>query len=457
MGRAPETAVEDAGAPRDIVRAALARADRLRRVNENAHRLWTIAPWAAAVCAAIAVLARLAGWFADVALVLVVLAAAALAVYAWFARRDRVVTDDAAAVLDTRAALRGELRSAYWFAAQDSGDPWIEFHLSRAADRVRAVDWPAIFPAPQAGRAKTATALLVVLVTTLTLQLGSPAGATVSTRLGDGDASSERATALPLLPPELLAQIAAMLSKAEASGGKSLTASEVRDLLAKLDQLRAGTDDQPRNAGAASARPEDKAQLSSLADRARRDAENLQLEPQAKDALSDLASRLDDEMKDSQVASKDDLHRENEPSESHQADATKASASGDSKDGSMQTVREASAAAANMGVVKMSAGGEGAQSKEAGLGLGGSAGDDARGGRMPDLAAALRRETVEAQKDTLGENVQTDTNRKTEQGDASLAFTRAQAGAAERGRSTAPPAVPDSRRAAVRSYFTRKQ
>src|SRR5262249_28139537 len=96
-------------------------------------------------------------------------------------------------------------------------------------------------------------------------------------------------------------------------------------------------------------------------------------------------------------------------------------------------------------------------SKEAGLGLGGGDGDDAHGGSLADLGAALRRETVEAKTDTPGENVFTGVKRRTEHGDASVAYTHVQPGAAERGRSTAPPAVPDSRKAAVRGYFTRKQ
>ena len=75
-----------------------------------------------------------------------------------------------------------------------------------------------------------------------------------------------------------------------------------------------------------------------------------------------------------------------------------------------------------------------------GLGLGG--GSDARtnGGRMAELEAALRRETVEASMDNAGDNVQTEARRKTERGQAGVTYSHSGAGA----RSTA--AVPSLRR-----------
>jgi len=69
----------------------------------------------------------------------------------------------------------------------------------------------------------------------------------------------------------------------------------------------------------------------------------------------------------------------------------------------------------------------------------------------------MRRTPPQSKNDNPGENIPTEIKRKTEHGDAAVAYTHVQPGAAERGRSTAPPAVPENRRAAVRSYFTRKQ
>jgi hypothetical protein len=96
-------------------------------------------------------------------------------------------------------------------------------------------------------------------------------------------------------------------------------------------------------------------------------------------------------------------------------------------------------------------------SREGGLGLGGGSADRNGGGRFVDLGAALRRETIEASADLKGENVLTEQRRKTEHADAATAYSHAAAQPAERGGSTAPPPVPESRRAAVKSYFIRKQ
>ena len=95
--------------------------------------------------------------------------------------------------------------------------------------------------------------------------------------------------------------------------------------------------------------------------------------------------------------------------------------------------------------------------REGGLGLGGGSMDKNGNGHMADLGAALRKETVEASVDNAGENVQTTERRKTEHAEATTAYSHAAAQPAERGSSTAPPPVPESRRAAVKSYFIRKQ
>src|SRR5215471_2721204 len=133
------------GTPDEIVRAELARADRLRRVRASSVRLWRTAPWASAVCALVAGVGRVAGWPGIVSIALLTLALGSLAGYVFYARRPRPVTDVDAADLDSRASLRGELRSAYWFAnvpaeaSAHAENPWVEFHLARAADRLRAI------------------------------------------------------------------------------------------------------------------------------------------------------------------------------------------------------------------------------------------------------------------------------------------------------------------------------
>jgi hypothetical protein len=262
------------------------------------------------------------------------------------------------------------------------------------------------------------------------------------------------AAAIPaeLLPLELRKQIEALLATAEGSTGRSLTASEVRDLLKKLDELRAGTSDAQR----ADPRKGEltKADAKALAERARRDSENASLEPEVRDALTDLSNKLTEDVQSQSAAAKDAREAAG-AKDTQQGDTAQSASSSDKQDGSVQSMKEA-AASGGVGIVMM-AQENGSPSKEAGLGLGGGAGDKGGGGSLADLGAALRKETVEAKTDNPGENVFTGVKRKTEQGDATVAYTHVQPGAAERGHSTAPPAVPDSRKAAVRGYFTRKQ
>ena len=121
----------------------------------------------------------------------------------------------------------------------------------------------------------------------------------------------------------------------------------------------------------------------------------------------------------------------------------------------MKSVKDASSGG-GIGVVMMAKESpEGAQ--EAGLGLGGASARNKGGGVMPNLGAALRKETVEAYKEDTGEKATLDLRRKTERGTATVAFASTSLAAFEKGRATAPPAVPETRRVAVQTYFIRKQ
>ena len=447
--------------PDEIVRAELARADRVRRLRESGVRLWTVAPWTAAACALVAVFVRIAGRPGLVSIALLVVSLASLAGYALYARRTRPVTDTDASDLDTRASLKGELRSAYWFASlspagSPKADPWIEFHLARAAERLRAIDWSALYPVPHARREKTATALLtlLVLIAALFVPGRSPLSA-LAPAARVADANKPHAAVIPadLLPEALRKQIEQLLATAEAGNGRSLTASEVRDLIAKLDQLKAGTADLPR---AADGRAPDlkKADAKALSERARHASDDQSLEPEVRDALADMAKKLSEDQPAQATAAKDAREAAGSK-DTQQGDNAQSAASGDKQDGSVQSMKDG-AAGGGVGIVMMS-NEKGSTSKEAGLGLGGGDGDHGTGGSLADLGAALRKETVEAKTDNPGENIFTGVKRRTEHGDATVAYTHVEPGAAERGRSTAPPAVPDSRKAAVRSYFTRKQ
>ena len=59
--------------------------------------------------------------------------------------------------------------------------------------------------------------------------------------------------------------------------------------------------------------------------------------------------------------------------------------------------------------------------------------------------------------DDTGDKTTQDIRRKTEKGTATVGYVNSSPAAIEKGRATAPPAVPENRRAAVQTYFIRKQ
>jgi hypothetical protein len=76
---------------------------------------------------------------------------------------------------------------------------------------------------------------------------------------------------------------------------------------------------------------------------------------------------------------------------------------------------------------------------------------------MPEIANALRHETIEANEDDVTGGAHTDARRNTDHGTAATLFTRGSAAAFENGRATVPPAIPETRRAGMQTYFARKQ
>ncbi len=444
--------------PDELVRAELARADSLRRLRENRLRLWRMAPWTAAVCAAVASIARLARWPVWIPLSLLAVPLVILAAYALLARRARPLTDETAADLDAHARLDGEARSAFWFAEHDVRDAWIDFHLARAAERLRAIDWAGLYPAPAAGRAKLATGLMVAAAIALVVLI--PGGAGIAASDGHRRPSvtaAQRPGVIVALPPDLRKQLEAMLVAAESGQGRALTAAEVRDLLARLDEL--AHRDPAKQAGSPAAapgeRPANEADIKAFAERAKKASESTSLEPEVRDALSDMADKLGEaDQNANAMASRDP---EDAAAARDSGGETQQSKSGGGKQdsASVQSVKEAAGGSA-AGVMMMTSD-DASNARDGGLGLGGGSADRNGGGHLAELGAALRKETIEAARDLQGENVQTERRRQTEHGDATTAYSRSAAPPAERGSSTAPPPVPESRRAAVKSYFIRKQ
>lgn len=447
-----------------LVRAGVARADRLRRSRETARWLWRAAPIAAALSVAVAGASRWAGWPAFVPLGAVALAGASLAGYVYARRRDHAVSDVAAAEIDAHAGLGGELRSAHWFSEREGQNPWIDLHLGRAAERVQGIDWTQLYPAVRANRAKTASAVMAIGAVALVVSVPGRIGIQARTPETGSTARAHKPSSVTSLPPDLQKELEALLKLAEsggtASGGKALTASELRDLLARIDKLRGlqalkdGKLD-PNTPGSKPGEiPDD---LKALTERLKRASEMGSLSPELKEAFAEAARKLADASNTQPTTPKD-------PQEAMAAaDAQKGPAAqskapgspGSNEENSVQAVKDASAGG-GAGVIMMSSQ-EASSGKDPGLGLGGGSAQNAGRGRMADLGAALRKETIEAKTDNPGENVETEMRRNTERGDATVAYTKVAPRTFERGRSSAPPAVPEGRRAAVHSYFIRKQ
>jgi hypothetical protein len=436
------------------------RADRLRRTRESTRRVWRAAPVAAAICVLVGGISRLAGWPPAVPLTVLAIAIAAVGAFAYATRRERGVSDAAAAEIDTRASLGGELRSASWFASHDTRDPWIDLHLERAADRVRAIDWTQLYPAVRAQRAKLASAVLLVAALALALPVPGRGGLLARASTASSAARGRASATSALLPAELQKKLEELLRMAEdgltTSGGSPLSDAELRDLVARLGDLKKlhGSQDVTRDASAA-ASAQDAEQLKALAERAKRASEMTSLSPEVRDALSQVADKLTELSDTAQATKPRDPQDAVGSADAPKGDAAQSSKPGTTDDLSVQAVKDPSAAG-GVGVIMM-ANQDAAKSSEPGLGLGGGSSPNEGGGHMADIGAALRRETIEAKEDAAGDNVDTDVRRQTDHGDATVAYANTAARGFERGRATAPPAVPEKRRAAMQSYFTRKR
>jgi hypothetical protein len=214
------------------------------------------------------------------------------------------------------------------------------------------------------------------------------------------------------------------------------------ELQKKLEQLAA-------QAAAQGNKPVD---ASALADRARRDALDMNTPSDLREALEDLAKQIDKGAQDQDAQAGQSRSPSDQAGQSNISVQPPQDANGDPAGSTMQFSREsAEGGASQASMVAM-----GLSSNDPRPGEGGNRGNPAPD-TPPELAQALRRETVEASKDTTGENVTTELRRKTEQGHASASYTHAAAGSFDRARAAAPPPVPELRRAQVQSYFIRKQ
>ena len=406
------------GAPEQLVRAELNRADRLRRATSADRRLWRAAPMAAAACAAVAAVGRVVGWPGAIAVAFLLLAILSLALFVVVARRDHALSDQIAVELDDTARLEGELRSAYYFAGHETRDAWVDYHLARAARRLEGVDWRGLYPAARAGRAKAATAILAVATLALALFVPGRAGVFASApKATSATAEHGRgaaADALPLTVAEILAKLDQLLVSAEAGNGKAISASDVRGLLEQLDKLKAEQAEAlNRKDAAKQSKAPTAADLKAFAERAKKAAENDKLSPEVRDSLADMSEKLKEEAQAQAAGEKDPKDASSQGDTESTETAQAQSGSSNKQDGGAQSVKEA-------------AGGGGRRrhddqrrrpaAKEAGLGVGGAAGDSRRTARWPNLAPRCARKPSKPLKTNDGEKTVTGERRKTERG-----------------------------------------
>jgi hypothetical protein len=387
---------------------------------------------------------------------LVVLGAAGigLALTTWIRSRRRHSTDAMAAAVDADAALRGELRSAHWFEAAEGGEEWTRFHLERAADRARAVDWSTLYPTVRAGKSWAATALLATAA--IVLSVGAP-GRYLAQAVGVPDRPANSPEALSA---ELEDKLKALLGSMEAgeidADAARASLEELKELMAKIDpalqkKLAEMMKNAPLGQDGAKGKNLDKNALAEAGKKG--DKSQAAMPDDVKWALEDLAAKL----------ASADKNRPNNPNSQESssekgekgAPSDQASKSTDTAgaQASMQMVREA---ASDPGAAKMMMGG-GMMGGDSRPGQGGNNGAQ-NGADAILFAQALRKELIEASADMQGQNVkkEEDIRRKTEQGKSTLGFSRVAPGAFERSRADAPPAVPEARRPLVQRYFIRK-
>jgi hypothetical protein len=443
-------------------RASLAAADRLRRARDRRRRAWRGAPYVAALSLCIGLLGEIREWSAVLPLTLLGAGLSILTVYACLTRRGRAVSDPLAAAIDRDAGLDGELRSANWFAARETRDGWADFHLDRAADRIASLDWARIYPSLTDRRAKLATG--GIALATLLLPLALPGLSRVlpfKSEARHADRIALKAPLVPGLPGEFSKELETLLTAAENGTLRVETpaqAAALRDLLDRLTQLH-GADSLKQLARAmapatdAAQQPSTEAVLNALAKRVDRAAQNAALPPRVRDALDTLADELSQAAQVEGAANRDP--RDAMPAGSPQdADAVQTNASANADEMSIQLVRDADTGG---GAAVLMVANPNANGTDPGTGLGGGSAAQAQQGRMADIAQALRRETVEANANAEGADPLTDLRRKSERGRASVSFTRSAVPALDQGSSSRPPTIPEARRAAIQTYFARKQ
>jgi len=430
------------------VLTAVAAVARTRRARETSRLLWRVAPYAGAVTLLVAAVARWRHAPPIVSLAVLAVACLTWVVVAIVRRHGDRVPDRTAAIIDDEVRFGGELRSAAWFASNGSADQWSAFHLDRAATRLESADFTQYYPPVRAGRARLATAALVVVALVIAFAFPArPQAGSAAVKETPASEAPRKVHTLDVegLPPDLPQELEDLLAAIESG---TLPQALARDaaLLDALNKLQSIKDPQAlaalARAMANAAKLGDQQSMKDLADRAKRDA-SMTPPSEIKDALDQLAKNLTDQ--DSEMASAGfEKNDETEPN------------GGVDLAGTPQSARDASAIA-GIGMIAISKQDSGQSDAPPGMGAGGTSGAPNGGGTMPEIATALRHEVIEAHEDDVTGDVHSEERRKTEHGSAATTFSGSAAGRSDTSRAVAPPPVPETRRAGVQTYFTRKQ
>ena len=417
-------------------------------MREASRRLWRIAP---AVSAIIVLTAAVARWrHASPFIPLALLAAFTLGAgaYVLLQRRRATVSDATAAAVDEDASLGGELRSAAWFATGSSGhDPWAVFHVTRAAEHLESIDLAQLYPAVQARRARLATAVMVLLVLTLVATYPDRSQIVAATRSVRPDSLLVKplvvVDGMPAdLPQELLDLLAAIENGTLPPPG--VADARLRDMAAQLQSLKDPKvlAELARALAAKRADGDLEAAKKELAERVKRDAA-MTPPSDIKDALNELSKKLSDPDREKDSAALEETEEQQEGGMELSGDPP-------------QSSRDASAIA-GMGMVSLPTQGAVDPNAPPGVGAGGTSTSPNTAATMPEISRALRHEIIEAHEDDVSSDMQTEARRKTERGEATAAFTGGAAATFDGARASAPPPVPETRRAGIQTYFTRKQ
>jgi hypothetical protein len=431
----------------DSILNAATRAEALRRNRLLTRLLMRVVPASAGALLIAAVIVRLSHAALSVFWIAAAAILAGVAVFAWLQSRRPAVTDAAATQLDADAGLGGELRSAHWFASHTESNDWTTYHVARAAERIDAVSWPAVYPPVKAARAWAGSAVLALSAIAIVLTSAWPSARSDAARRAGASADAPAGTQIPT---ELQKQIDDMLKAMEA-GTLPMDAarqkiSELRNALSELDPkmqaaLAKAMKDQAMKAGEKSD-PE----AAKLAARAEQAANDPSLPEDMKWSMKDLAAKLEKAGEHDE-----DPNADKGTSKATQAQTGAAEAADKMQAGAVQMTRSTSADSQSSQMMASTASPMGGNAR-------GDTNDAAKkANAAPFDLAALRKETIQADSDSEGANVLAEIRRKSEQSHSSLAFSHvAPLAAYDKSHAAAPPATPDAMKPLVKQYFVRK-